>query len=119
MVNQEISDILNRSLGVNNIVNDELTEDVSTEGTSDVVSMEDVRTACRIDGTDNDVILLPMKKAAEQYVLSVVGEEYRSDPRTQEAVLLYVQTTYRPEEDAQGNLKARITALMRQMQTSF
>lgn len=82
-----------------------------------LITMQEARLACRIDGTANDEILFPMKKAAEHYVLDAIGEEFIGDPRARMAALLQLQITYRPEEDAQGFLAAYRTYLLRQMRT--
>lgn len=80
-----------------------------------VVTMQEARTACRIDGTDNDAIIRPIKRAAEWYVLDAVGEAYRNDPRAKEAILTRIAVTYRPERDAQGILRDYVEALLLQM----
>lgn len=92
--------------------------DVSSE-IPEFISMENARYACRVDGYDNDPVLYPIKRAAEAYVYKAVGPEYLNDPRVIQAALIMIQISYRPEEDAQGNLKAHMTALLRQMHISF
>lgn len=84
-----------------------------------VVTMQEARTACRIDGTDNDDIIRPLKRAAEWYVLDAVGESYRNDPRTKEAILTRIAITYRPERDAQGILREHVESLLLQMGKSM
>lgn len=84
-----------------------------------LITMQEARTACRIDGTGNDEILYPMKKAAEHYVLDAIGDEFINDPRARMAALIQLQITYRPEEDAQGFLQKYETYLLRQMKTSI
>lgn len=85
------------------------------EEDSGVVTMQEARTACRIDGTDNDAIIRPIKRAAEWYVLDAVGDAYMNDPRAKEAILTRIAVTYRPERDAQGILRDHIEALLLQM----
>lgn len=80
-----------------------------------VVTMQEARTACRIDGTDNDDIIRPIKRAAEWYVLDAVGDAYMNDPRAKEAILTRIAVTYRPERDAQGILRNYVEALLLQM----
>ena len=80
-----------------------------------VVTMQEARTACRIDGTDNDDIIRPIKRAAEWYVLDAVGDAYMNDPRAKEAILTRIAVTYRQERDAQGILRNYVEALLLQM----
>lgn len=80
-----------------------------------IVTMQEARTACRIDGTDNDAIIRPIKRAAEWYVLDAVGDAYMNDPRAKEAILTRIAVTYRPERDAQGILRNYVEALLLQM----
>lgn len=93
------------------------TETTSKKREDEVVTIEEARLACRIDGNSNDQVILPIKEAAEAYVIEAVGANFKNDKRARQAVLLLIQIIFRPEDDAQGNLKQHLTGLLRQMGT--
>ena len=86
---------------------------------TEVVTISEARLACRIDGTDNDFIIRPMKESAEEYVISAIGREWTNDARAKEAVLLLIQIAYRPEEDVSGNLSNRVVSLIKQINAAI
>lgn len=88
---------------------------LTNEDPDGIVTMEEARLACRIDGEANDDIIFPIKKAKEQYVLSAIDPKYRDDPRVKEAILTLILIQYRPERDAQGFLLKSVIASLLQM----
>lgn len=87
-------------------------------GENELCTIEEARTACRVEGPGNDDIIYPIKLASEAYVLEAVGDKFLKDPRAKQAALLLIDIAYRPEDDAQGNMKGLVIALLRQMKTT-
>jgi len=87
---------------------------------AELVTIEEARLICRVDGAENDDIIKPIMDAAEQYVLDYLGKDFESsaDPRIKRAILALIQINFRPDDDSQGNLRRHVTALLKQMRTS-
>ena len=85
---------------------------------AELVTIEEARLICRVDGAENDDIIKPIMDAAEQYVLDYLGEvEDSADPRIKRVILALIQINFRPDDDSQGNLRRHVTALLKQMRT--
>lgn len=86
---------------------------------AEIITIDEARDACRIDGTENDTIIQGYKETAERYVASAVGADraVRSDPRVVAAVLAHIRLSFRPNEDKQGNLRRHMTSLIKQIAT--
>ena len=86
---------------------------------AELVTMQEARLVCRVDGTENDDIIEPILDAAETYVLDYIGDvESLADPRIKRAVLALTQINFRPDEDKQGNLRNHVTALLNQIKVT-
>ncbi len=84
---------------------------------ADLISLEEVKLACRVDGTELNAELEIIKSTAQKYVLSAVSETASEDPRTKQAALAMCRLLFRPEEDKQGNLRSYVTMLINQVRT--
>ncbi len=88
---------------------------------AEIITIDEARAACRIDGSENDHLIEPIRQASERYITSAVGEDraVRSDPRVVAAVQAHVRLSFRPLEDKQGNLQRHVTSLIKQIATDI
>lgn len=90
---------------------------------AELVKIEEARLVCRVDGDENDDLIKPILLSAEKYILDYLGltkdDADSADPRIKRAILALTQIQFRPNEDVQGNLRAHVTALLKQIKVSL
>ena len=86
---------------------------------AELVNIIDVRAACYAE-PENDAQLIPIKNSNEAYVLSATGyivpDTGSIDARAVQAVLSLCYLDFWPDKDPQGNIRASVTRLIKQLQ---
>ena len=82
----------------------------------DIITMEQARLVCRVDGTELDSEIEALKQAAEHYVANSVneGQAIATDPRVVAAVMAKLRMSFRPLENNK-HLDDQVTALILQI----
>lgn len=81
-----------------------------------LMTINEARLVCRIDGPENDDLIIPMAESAEAYVMDATKRTAESkDPRLKEAARLRLRLSFRPNDDEKGFMKLHLVELIKQL----
>ena len=83
--------------------------------TTVILTIEEARDAVRLDGPDNDIILIPLLNAIPAYLEVTTGKDWDVEPihpLAQTAAIFILQLWYDPQDKDTDRLKATIDGLL-------
>lgn len=80
-----------------------------------ILTIEEARDAVRVDGPDNDVILIPLLEAIPHYLEVSTGKNWETEPihpLAKTTAKFILELWYRPQEPDTERLKKTIDSLL-------